>query len=154
MDINKYRLKGKTTYLIANSENYCSTDNFLDAVAKELENGIEVVELRENCSAYKIIEHGKRIRELCSIYNALFIVHDRLDVAKIVHADGIHLPVDGIDINTTKEFFEENIIIGTSIEAQTEILEKELEKYDYILCSKTTPNIAKIHTFSKIKKLI
>ena len=110
--------------------------------------------MRETCSAYKIIEHGKRIRELCSIYNALFIVHDRLDVAKIVHADGVFLPKNGINAKIAKDFFENNIIIGTCIDNKTEISENELDKFDYIICNKIEPNNLQIHSFTEIKKLI
>lgn len=154
MDINKFRLNNKTSYLIASSKHFNSTSSFLDAIAKELENGIQVVELRENCPAKIIIEHGKRIRELCSIYNTLFIIYDRLDIAKIVHADGIHLPIDGIDIKTAKEFFEENIIVGTNIETNSEISYAELNKFDYVICNESLANSLKIHCFTETKKLI
>lgn len=154
MDINKFRLNGKTSYLIVNSEHFNATDNFLDAIAKELENGVQVVELRETCSAKEIIEHGKRIRELCSIYDALFIVYDRLDIAKIVLADGVFLPKNGIDIKLARNFFESNIIIGTTIDDEVTIKEKEIENFDYVIYNKIKQNNAKIHIFSKTKKLI
>ena len=154
MDINKFRLNGKTSYLIANSEHFNSIDSFLDAIAKELENGIEVVELRENCPAQILIEHAKKIRELCSIYNALFIINDRLDIAQIVHADGVHLPRNGINIKTARDFIEENLIIGTTAETQNNIIDTEIEKFDYVICNATIANSLKIHCFTETKKLI
>ena len=154
MDINKFRLKDKKSYLIASSEKFASTDDFLDAVAKKLEKGTQAIELRENCSSKIFLEHGMRIRELCSIYNALFFIHDRLDIAKLVKADGIHLPKNGFNIQTARDFIEENIIIGTTAETQNDIIDAETQKFDYIICTKISQKIPKIHSFSEIKKII
>ena len=153
MDINKLRLIGKTSYLIASSEKFLSTDEFLDAIALQLENGIEVIELRENNNAKNTIEYGKRIRELCSIYNALFIVYDRIYIAQIIHADGVYIPENGIDIDIAREFLGKNIIIGTKADSEKQIQEIIAKGADFVLYDKTPINTDKIHYFKTIKKL-
>ena len=100
-----------------------------------------------------MIELGKRIRELCSIYNALFIIYDRLDIAQIVHADGVLLEEDSIDVETTREILGSNFIIGIQINKENDNFINEIDKADYIICNEKLKNISKIHNFSNIKKI-
>ncbi|MCD7878310.1 MAG: thiamine phosphate synthase, partial [Candidatus Gastranaerophilales bacterium] len=98
-----------------------------------LKGGVQIVQLREkNIEACKIIELGKRIRELCSIYNALFIVNDRIDIAQIVHADGVHLGQEDIDIKSAREIAGENMIIGISTHCREQAIKAKESGADYI----------------------
>ena len=61
MKINQLRLKNKKKYLIASSDFYESENEFLNAIAKKLNEGIEIIELRGiNSTPDKIIKIGKR----------------------------------------------------------------------------------------------
>ncbi len=115
MNIKKYLLEKRKLYLVTNSDLFNSDDEFLDRVALALKHGVDIVQLREKKRpAKEIIELGYKIRELSSNFNALFIVNDRIDIAKIVHADGVHLGQDDISLKTAREMLGDEFIIGIS----------------------------------------
>lgn len=133
MQINKLRLLDKKLYLVTNSDSFKDDNEFLDATASALKGGVQIIQLREKHSdAKRIIELGKRIRELCSIYNALFIVNDRIDIAQIVNADGVHLGQDDVDIKHAREILNENMIIGISTHAPNQAQKAQDDGADYI----------------------
>ena len=120
-------------YLVTNSDSFTSDEDFLNAAASALKGGVQILQLREKHSeAKRIIELGKRLRELCSIYNALFIINDRIDIAQIVHADGVHLGQDDIDIKLAREITGENTIIGISTHAPEQAIKAQNDGADYI----------------------
>ncbi len=133
MNIKKYLLKDKNLYLVTNSDNFNSDDEFLDAVALAVKSGVDIVQLREkNKPASKIIEYGRVIRQLTSEYGALFIVNDRVDLAQILIADGVHLGQDDIDIHSARKILGENMIIGISTHKPQDALEAMKNGADYI----------------------
>ena len=76
--LNKFRLQDKNLYLVTSSDNFENEDDFLNAVASAFEGGVRLIQLREKShDAQKIIRLGKKIRELASIYDAIFILNDR-----------------------------------------------------------------------------
>jgi len=133
MDLKKHLLKGRVLYLVTNSDNFKDEDAFLDSLAAALKGGVDMVQLREkNMPAKRFIELGKKVRELCSMYNALFIVNDRIDIAQIVNADGVHLGQEDVDIESAREILGEKIIIGLSTHKPDDA-KKAVEKgADYI----------------------
>lgn len=133
MDINKYRLQDKKLYLVTNSDKFENDDAFLNAVAASLKGGISLIQLREkDASAVRVIELGKKIRSLCSMYNALFIMNDRVDIAKIVEADGVHLGQDDVDIHSAKEILGPSAIIGISTHCPGQAIKAQTDGADYI----------------------
>lgn len=131
--LNKLRLQDRKLYLVTNSDGFNSDDEFLDAVASSLKGGVDVLQLREkNSSAKRIIELGKKIRQLCSIYNTIFIINDRIDIAKIVDADGVHLGQDDADIEAAREILGESAIVGISTHAPEQALKAQVDGADYV----------------------
>lgn len=134
MNINEYRLKDKKLYLVTNSDKFENDDEFLNAVAASLKGGVQIVQLREkNASASRIIQLGKKIRELCSLYGALFIINDRADIAKIVDADGVHLGQDDVDVFSAKEILGSNAIIGVTTSSPEQAIKAQFDGVDYII---------------------
>lgn len=133
MNIKKYLLKDRKLYLVTNSDNFSSDEEFLDRVALAVKSGVDIVQLREKTKpAQKIIEYGKVIRQICSQYNALFIVNDRIDIAQIVAADGVHLGQDDIDIHSARKMLGEEMIIGISTHKPQDAIEAQKNGADYI----------------------
>ena len=115
MKINKLRLKDRNIYLIIQYELFSTEDDFLDSVACELENGSSVLNINfGHASTSEIIKIAQKVRELCSIYNALLIVSDRLDIAQIIESDGVYLDENSFSVNIAREFLGNNYIIGTN----------------------------------------
>jgi len=109
------RLEDKKLYLVTDRSKFSSTDEFLDAVASSLKGGVQIVQLREKiANAKEFIELGKKVKELCALYDALFIINDRVDIAHIIGADGVHLGQDDIDIDSARHLLGKDAIIGIS----------------------------------------
>ena len=133
LDLKKYLLNNRNLYLVTNSDGFESDDKFLDAVAQALSGGVDIIQLREKKSnARRIIELGHKIRQLTSIYNALFIVNDRVDIAKIVKADGVHLGQDDVEIDYAKEILGSDKIIGISTHERKQAIKAVEQGADYI----------------------
>ena len=133
MNIKKYLLDKRNLYLVTNSDKFDSDEEFLDRVALALKNGVDIVQLREkNRPAKEIIKLGLKIRELTSNFNALFIVNDRVDIAKIVKADGVHLGQDDISFASAREILGEEAIIGISTHKPDDAIRAMADGADYI----------------------
>ena len=133
MNIKKYLLENRRLYLVTNSDKFNSDDEFLDRIALALKEGVDIIQLREkNRPAKEIIKLGKRIRELASNFNALFIVNDRIDIAKIVKADGVHLGQDDISLDIAREILGDEYIIGISTHCPDDALCAMKGGADYI----------------------
>lgn len=133
MNIKKYLLDKRKLYLVTNSDAFKSDGEFLDRVALALKNGVDIIQLREkNRPAKETIELGYKIRELASNFNALFIVNDRIDIAKIVKADGVHLGQDDISLKTAREILGDEFIIGISTHCPDDAIKAQKDGADYI----------------------
>lgn len=130
---NKYMLENKKLYLVTNSDKFETETDFLNAVASALKGGVDILQLREKTmSANKIIELGKKIKLLCAEYNTTFIVNDRVDIAYILEADGVHLGQDDMDVASARKILGNNAIIGISTHAPEQAKKAVDDGADYI----------------------
>ncbi len=149
MKINKILLLDKNIILIANRLDFETNEKFVDNVAFQLENGANIVLLKTNdVSANDLLAVGKIIRELCSIYNSLFFVQSRLDIAMLVHADGVHLLKNDVEPVIAREFLGNNVIIGLDLEDK---IDEIFEDVDF-LTSKTEIRHPEIPCYIKEKE--
>ena len=130
---NKVILGNKKLYLVTNSDKFENDDAFLDAVASALKGGVDILQLREKTMpANRIIELGKKIKLLCAEYGATFIVNDRVDIAYVLEADGVHLGQDDMDVESARKILGNNAIIGVSTHAPEQAQKAVADGADYI----------------------
>lgn len=130
---NQIKIADKKLYLVTNSDKFESDDDFLDAIASALQGGVDILQLREKAMpANKIMELGKKIKQLCLQYDTTFIINDRVDIALALEADGVHLGQDDLDIHTARQILGPNFIIGISTHAPEQALKAEADGADYI----------------------
>lgn len=130
---NQIKLADKKLYLVTNSDKFESEDAFLDAIASALEGGVDILQLREKTMpAKQILELGKKVKQLCLQYDTTFIVNDRVDIALLLEADGVHLGQDDLDVKSAREILGNNIIVGLSTHAPEQALKAVADGADYI----------------------
>lgn len=130
---NQIKIESKYLYLVTNSDKFETEDNFLDAVASALQGGVDILQLREkNKPANEILSLGKKIKQLCMQYDTTFIVNDRIDIAAILEADGVHLGQDDLDVKSAREILGTNAIVGVSTHAPEQALKAVTDGADYI----------------------
>jgi thiamine-phosphate pyrophosphorylase len=131
--IKAKRLQDKKLYLVTDRSKFETVDSFLNAVAAALKGGVQIVQLREkNSTAKEFIQIARKVKELCALYDAIFIINDRVDIAHIVGADGIHLGQDDIDIKSARHLLGKDIIVGISTHCPEQALEAVESGADYI----------------------
>ncbi|MFV9509879.1 thiamine phosphate synthase [Tepidibacillus sp. LV47] len=105
----------------------------IEVIKQALEAGVKTVQLREKKGNMKeIIEFGREIRQLTKEYNAQFFVNDRLDLAQILEADGIHVGQDDLPIEEIKKITPPTFKIGISARTVEEAIEAEKAGADYL----------------------
>ncbi|OGI21111.1 MAG: thiamine-phosphate diphosphorylase [Candidatus Melainabacteria bacterium RIFOXYA12_FULL_32_12] len=131
--LKKRKLQDKKLYLVTDRNQFSSQDEFLDAIAAALKGGVQIIQLREKCAnAKEFIELGRKVKELCSLYEALFIINDRVDIAHIIGADGVHLGQDDIDIDSARHLLGQDAIVGLSTHSPEQAQSAIQSGADYI----------------------
>lgn len=130
---NQIKLDSKYLYLVTNSDKFESEDAFLDAVASALQGGVDILQLREkNMTANKFLSLGRKVKQLCLQYDTTFIINDRVDIAALIEADGVHLGQDDLDVSSAREILGSNAIVGISTHAPEQALKAVADGADYI----------------------
>jgi thiamine-phosphate pyrophosphorylase len=87
-----------------------------EIVADAIDGGVGVVQLREkDRTARERYELGRELRELTREAGVTFVVNDRVDIARALDADGVHLGDDDLPVPVTRELLGEDAIIGRSV---------------------------------------
>jgi thiamine-phosphate pyrophosphorylase len=95
---------------------------------------VDVIQLRsKKLSDRPLYELGREIKELAEKHKKLFIVDDRVDLAKAVDADGVHLGQEDLPIREARKIWgKSGKIIGYSTHSLEQALRAEREGADYI----------------------
>lgn len=124
MERNKIvtRLRNADIYAIT-AEEYSVGRSNLEVVRQLLAADVSVIQYREkNKSAKVMYEECRKIRDMTRAAGAIFIVNDRVDLAMMVQADGIHIGQDDLPVAEVRKMVGERMIVGlsthTPIEAQ------------------------------------
>ncbi len=86
-----------------------------EQVENLIEGGAEIVQLREKYAAPKdFYESAKKALEIARGQNVKIIINDRVDIAFVLKADGVHLGQDDLPPKNAREILGEKAIIGFS----------------------------------------
>ena len=112
-----------------------------DEVATQiLEGGARLIQLRDkHMSKKELLPIAQQLKELCTAYNALFIVNDYLDIALAVDADGLHIGQDDLPLKTARRLLPIGKIIGYSVDNVPQAVAAEADGADYIAAGAIYP---------------
>lgn len=95
--------------------------------------GLPVIQLRCKGSADRVfIELARNVREITQGSDTRLIVNDRVDVACLVHADGVHLGQHDMDPVSARRLLGPDAIIGLSTHTLTQVHDARKMPLDYI----------------------
>jgi thiamine-phosphate pyrophosphorylase len=94
-------------------------------------------------SARKMVEIAKRLRKLCDDFGATLIVNDRIDIALVCDADGVHVGREDIPAEDVKKIFDG--IVGVSVSDIDEALKAE-KHADYLGVGPVFPTKTKVNS--------
>ncbi len=110
-DIVSTLLYNKDKYAELSGKNQ---DEILESCGKYLSEGVNIVEFIPLESDFDSVRTGHKLRQLCSIYNALYIVKSRCGIAKITSANGVLLTQDNIAVADARNILGHDTLIGTN----------------------------------------
>lgn len=103
------------TYLVTQQSLSAGRDT-ASVVESALDGGVDVVQLREKgVDARTRYRLGVRLRELTDEASAALIVNDRIDLAKAVAADGVHLGQSDLPVEVARDQLGPDAVIGASV---------------------------------------
>lgn len=118
-------------YLVTDSDIIGKRD-FYDVIEEALKAGCRCVQLREkNCLGKEFLQKALKLRAITTKYEALFIVNDRVDIAILSNADGVHVGQDDIPLKEVRKLMKDKII-GVSANNLEEAIEAQANGADYI----------------------
>jgi thiamine-phosphate pyrophosphorylase len=96
-------------------------------------NGVKAFQFREkDLPEGDLLLLVQKLKRLTSKCRAKLIINDRLDIALLSKADGMHSPENGILPKQVKQF-SKNLIIGKSTHSLKSVLDAQRKGYDYII---------------------
>ena len=102
-------------------------------VEEALQGGVEIVQLREySLDDSRLLGVARQIRQLTARYKALFIVNNRLDIALLSGADGIHLGQEDLPVSAARQLLGPDKLIGVSTHGMDQAKRAAMDGADYI----------------------
>lgn len=119
---------------------YAVTDRFwldgrsLEEVVKEsLDGGVTFLQLREKeLDSDAFLKEAIKIKKLCGQYGVPFVINDRVDIAKEIDADGVHVGQSDMEAGKVRETLGPDKIIGVSAQTVEQALKAQENGADYL----------------------
>ncbi|WP_370774035.1 thiamine phosphate synthase [Clostridium sp.] len=126
------KMKELKFYLVTDSDILRGRD-FYNCIEEALKGGVTMLQLREkNASGKEFLEKAIKLRELTKKYNVKFIINDRVDIAMLCDADGVHVGQSDIPANKVRELMGEDKIVGVSARTVEEAIRAKENGADYL----------------------
>ncbi len=95
--------------------------------------GASIMQLRlKNESAREFLAAARQIARMCRERGAIFIVNDRVDIAILAEAGGVHLGQDDLPLEVARRLVGKQMLIGISTHDAGQAREAENGGADYI----------------------
>jgi len=99
----------------------CGSRSVEDVVSAAIDSGVTLVQLRDkNVDARPMLELGRRLLLLLRPAGIGLIVNDRIDVAQVLDADGVHTGQQDIPYPEARRLLGPAKIIGVSVGSEAE----------------------------------
>lgn len=123
--------KGEKLYIVTDSK-ILKASTFYDSIEETLKAGVQTIQLREkNLEGKLFLERAKKLREITTKYNAKLIINDRIDIALLCDADGVHIGQNDIPTKEAKKLIGDKIL-GVSVSNVLEAKEAKTNGANYI----------------------
>lgn len=157
--INKEKLKKDLKLYLVTDSPILKGRDFYKCIEEAIKSGVTIVQLREkNLDGKEFLEKAIKLRELTKKYNISLIINDRIDIAMIVDADGVHIGQSDIDSISARKLLGKDKIIGVSVRTLEEARIAKENGADYLgigaMFSTSTKIDAKQVSFDTLELII
>ncbi|MCR8744861.1 thiamine phosphate synthase [Romboutsia lituseburensis] len=158
----KNAIRNKLKLYLVTDNDILEDRDFYRCIEDAIRGGVTMVQLREkDTSGKEFLEKAFKLREITRKYNIPFIINDRVDIAMICDADGVHVGQSDIDAKFIRNIIGKNKILGVSARNLNEAKKAKQDGADYIgvgaMYSTSTKLDAKsvsYKTVGEIKKIV
>lgn len=122
-------------------------ESMLEQVERVLKSGVKVIQYRDKYASDEEAEKQCiRLQALCDVYEAIFIIDDRLEIAYRINADGLHVGEDDVSYEEARALLGDDKIIGVSCYGDLERAKKYASLgADYVAFGAFFPSPTKPH---------
>lgn len=157
--INKNELKNVLKLYLVTDSQILEGRDFYKSIEDAIKAGVTMVQLREkNALGKEFLEKAKKLREITRKYNIPLIINDRVDIAMLCDADGVHVGQSDIDVSSVRKLIGKDKIIGVSTRTIEEANLAKKEGADYIgigtIFSTSTKLDAKLVQLNTVEEII
>lgn len=108
---------------------------YVEGARMALEGGCKWIQLRmKDASDDEVRKAAAEIQPMCKEHEAVFLLDDRVELAKELHADGVHLGKNDMPIDEARRILGEEYIIGGTANTFDDIQRIASQGADYIGC--------------------
>lgn len=108
---------------------------YVEGARMALEGGCKWIQLRmKGATDDEVRAAAAAIQPLCKQHEAVFVIDDRVGLAKELKADGVHLGKDDMPVGEARHVLGEDFIIGGTANTFGDIERLHREGADYIGC--------------------
>lgn len=104
-----------------------------EKIRKALSAGVDYVQLREkNISSAEYLARAKQMRILTREYHTKLIIDDRVDIALLSGADGVHVGQTDIPVADIRNYVGSEFIIGATAKTVSQAVKAEQDGANYL----------------------
>jgi len=119
--------------MLVTDRKQCAPRPLAQVVGDAIEGGVNLVQLREkDLPAGELLQLARQLRGVCGA-RALLLVNDRVDVALLSGADGVHLGESGLPVGAVRQMLPASMRVGRSVHGVNAARQAELDGADYVL---------------------
>lgn len=133
-------------YLITDGSSVNGGASLVDKVTGALTGGVRLVQLREKALGGRdLLELALRLRAVTNGFGARLLINDRMDVALLSGADGVHLGQSSVPAFEARKVLGDGKLIGVSTHSLKEALKAEEDGADFVTFGPVHPTPSKAH---------
>lgn len=109
-------------------------DRGVPSVVREaIAGGATIVQLRDkHASTRDLVEMARELIAICRPAGVPLLVNDRVDVALVAEADGVHLGQSDMELKDARRLMGNDCIIGVSVRDEAEVFEAQRDGASYV----------------------
>lgn len=105
----------------------------MEVAEAAIRGGADLIQWRDKASSdQEFLKTAQALRDLTKRLQVIFVVNDRVDVASLVGADGVHLGHEDLPIERVRAWVGSSMLIGRSTHSLEEAKMAESSGADYI----------------------
>lgn len=135
-----------TLYFITDSTGL-SEEEFLRRAEAACSGGVTLLQLREkDKTTREYISLAEKVHEITQRYGIPLIIDDRVDVALVVNAEGVHVGQSDMPVSAARKLMGADKIVGATTKTVPQAIEAYEQGADYLGVGAIYPTTTKVKT--------